>query len=61
MTDGLYSIDLRYACGGIIVADGKVVHTAPLWRWMVGKRLAEVIVWVKQKHGTIAQVEERQP
>lgn len=49
----LYTIDLPYACAGIIVKNDFVVETAPIFNWMRGKALTEVTRWVKRKKGTI--------
>ncbi len=49
----LYSIDLPYACFAIVVRDGKVTFAAPIGRWMVGKSLEDVELWVRGKRGEI--------
>ena len=41
------------ACFGILVKDFKVVFSAPIGKWMVGKTLQEIKAWVSKKRGTL--------
>jgi hypothetical protein len=56
MSGGLYSIDVDYACAGIIVRDGTVIRAAPIFHWMRGKPLTEIIAWVESKHGKLEKI-----
>lgn len=49
----LYQITLPYACFGIIVFESIIEETAPIGRWMLGKRIGAVRKWVKFKKGSI--------
>lgn len=44
MTDdcALWQIDAGYACGGVFVRDGVIVDAAPIFRKLVGQRIASV-------------------
>jgi hypothetical protein len=43
-----YQVDTGYACAGIEVGPGwVVVSAAPIFRWMVGKRLQDIARWKK--------------
>ena len=59
LSDGLYYVNLPYACFGIEAVGGSVVNAAPIARWMVGKLLATVEHWVRGKRGTIERIEWR--
>lgn len=41
----LYQITTSYSCAGILVRDGVVQYTAPIYRWMRGKPLKVVLQW----------------
>lgn len=57
----LYRIDLPYACFGVVVDDNaQVVDAAPIGRWMVGKSLEYIRLWVKRKGGTLAEVQSEE-
>lgn len=43
----LIQIDTGYACAGIIVENGIVVITAPIFKWMKGKEWVKVKSWRK--------------
>ena len=53
----LWWIDIKYACFGIVSKDHVVVQTAPIARWMIGKRIDEVLFWVKKKAGIAIEVD----
>lgn len=44
-TEYVFQIDTGYACAAIVVEGSVVVEAAPIFRWMVGKQLAEVEQW----------------
>jgi len=49
-----WRIVLGYAVFSIETNDAFVVtDAAPIGRWMIGKRLTEIIYWVKKKGGKI--------
>ncbi len=47
-----YIIDTKYACGALVVSKNKVRRTAPIFRWMRGKKWSEVKAWLKLKEYT---------
>lgn len=49
----LIAIDLPYAYFYIEVENGKVVGSAPLARWMIGKSFDRVKEWVEGKGGKV--------
>ncbi len=49
----LYRIELPYACGGILVENGIVKTTAPIFKWMRGKSVESIREWMSTKRGTI--------
>lgn len=42
-------VDTGYACGGIEFENGRIVNAAPIYRWMIGKPVAQVRQWRKIK------------
>ena len=56
MTD-TYQITTRYACGGIMVANGVVVKAPPVFRHLEGRLLPNVENWVRSNHGKIEKLE----
>lgn len=38
----LFWVDTGYACGGVICQNGRVIEAAPIYRWMVGRSMAEI-------------------
>lgn len=45
-----YQITLPCACFGIVVEDRKVIKTAPIGAWMIGKTTDQIKPWlIKQK------------
>lgn len=49
----LHQIILSYACFGILVQNDIVITAPPIARWMEGKHLDTIDLWVKAKHGSI--------
>lgn len=43
----LVLISTEFASAGVLVKDGLVVETAPIYSWMVGKRWDDVKRWSK--------------
>jgi hypothetical protein len=39
----MYYLDTKYGCGGVIVKNDKVTETCPLYKWMMGKTIGEVL------------------
>lgn len=56
----LYYVNLSYACFGIEVKDNIIIETAPIAKWSIGKSLDYFSNWVKNKGGSICQVQEKQ-
>jgi hypothetical protein len=53
----LWQIDVGYACAGIEVGKNNwVQHTAPIFKWMMGKSILEIQHWVQRKNGTMRRV-----
>jgi len=48
--DGLYSVDLPYACYGIVIENGVVIEAANIAGWMTGKRAEDVERWLIKKN-----------
>jgi len=42
-----FYIDTGYACGGVSVYAGRVIHAAPIFRWMEGQCWNRVRQWHK--------------
>ena len=51
----VWSIDVGYACYGLIEQDGRVKQTAPIANWMTGKTLTEVWGWLAKKNAKVEQ------
>lgn len=52
-----YRINLAYATFGIKVDDNfKVIKTAPIGKWMMGKDISYIQMWVYKKGGKIEQL-----
>lgn len=51
----LYRIILPYAkiCAGVIVVNGMIVKAAPVFKWSIGKKIQNFILWVDKKDGVI--------
>jgi len=52
----LYQITLFYACFGIEICDNVVINSAPIGKWMIGKKLKYIKKWVKLNNGKIIKV-----
>lgn len=54
----LYSIDVPYACFGIITDEtGLIIETAPIAKWAIGKYISYVKYYFeKHKNGTVEKV-----
>lgn len=52
----LFRIELPYAVGGIVVANGIVIHAARIFKWTIRKKLTLVRRWVTGKGGSIIEV-----
>jgi hypothetical protein len=54
----LLRITLPYACFGAIIDDATTCCTrvAPIGRWMLGRRLADISRWAISKGGTVERV-----
>jgi hypothetical protein len=50
--DGWYRITTNFACGAIVIKNGWVVMTAPIFSWMNNKIASEAFSW-----GRITSVE----
>ena len=50
-----YIIDLPYAYFAIKVEENIVITTPPIGRWMIGKTIQEIIMWVNSKNGIIRE------
>lgn len=51
-----YYVDIGYATFLVITDSGKVINTAPIVKWMVGKSWAECQVWIRKKNGSIEKL-----
>lgn len=49
----VWSIDVHYACYGIVEQDGRVIEAADIARWMTGKTLTEVWRWLEKKRAIV--------
>jgi hypothetical protein len=54
MTGTLHRVVLPYACSGVIVAGGRVVHSAPIARWPTGTTLQQLAARVGKQEGVLA-------
>ena len=52
--DGLWYIELHggTATAGVYVKNGKIVETAPILRWAMGKPMMRLLTWPKLKKAT---------
>lgn len=47
----LVRLDVGYACAGLIVdSRGIITEAAPIFKWAIGKRFADVRRWRRIKH-----------
>lgn len=51
MSRELWSIDVPWACFGLVAQDGVVVEVAPIARWAEGKSLSYVLDYFCRKGG----------
>lgn len=49
----LYRAEIPFAVGGLLVQDGIVIETAPIFKWAKGKELSVVQNWINSKGGTV--------
>jgi len=54
--DVLYQVTLPYACFGVIVVDWVITEAAPIGKWMLGKNINYISVWVTGKSGKIEKI-----
>jgi len=52
----LWSIDVPWACFGLVAQDGKVVEVAPIAHWAEGKATEEVLSYFRRKGGKVELV-----
>jgi len=45
MNSELYQVTTSYACAGIVVSNGIVIDSAPIYTWMRGKSLETIKGW----------------
>jgi len=55
----LWRIVLPYAVFGVIVKNDIVVDSAPIGKWMIGKTLNFIQLWVANKNGTILYTKKK--
>lgn len=55
----LLRISMPYATYGIVLDESKVIETAPIAHWMLGKTEADVRAWVTKKGGRIVELLEK--
>lgn len=63
MSEKIYYLDTKYGCGGVIVKKDKVTETCPLYKWMLGKTIGEVLnnlvrANALKKYEVISDIEE---
>jgi hypothetical protein len=52
----LFQINIGYACFGIISENDKIIQTAPIGRWMIGKSLQEIKPYLKSKKAKVIEI-----
>lgn len=52
-----FRIELPYACYGLCVKNGRVVMTAPIAGWMVGKEWNYCYGWLSRKGADISMLD----
>jgi len=45
----MYWIDTGWACGGVIVQDGIIVETAPIFKTFIGQPVKNILNWRQVK------------
>jgi hypothetical protein len=59
MSQTLYSVDLPYAKGGVVVDENRrVIITPPIFAWARGMLLEGFTAWIELKRGTVKKVTE---
>lgn len=54
-----YQVKLPYDCYGIEVGtDGIIEEVPPIAKWMKGKFILDIQDWIREKGGTLKQVEK---
>jgi hypothetical protein len=56
----LYQVIADKFVAGVVVRDGRVVQTAPILRWAIGKSLEELRRQVEERGGTVSAVFARE-
>jgi hypothetical protein len=51
-----YYIDIGYACFAIETDNGICTNAAPIAKWMIGKSVLEIALWVSKKHGEMVEL-----
>lgn len=51
-----YWIDIGYATFGVQSENGVVINSAPIAKWMIGKSLQEIKLWLKKKRAKIIEL-----
>ena len=54
----LFWIDIKYACFGIISENDKIIQTAPIVKWMIGKSLQEIKPYLKIKKAKVIEIKK---
>lgn len=49
--DGLWQIDIGYACFGVVIIGDIVLEAPPIAQWMMYKRFRYILDWVEFKRG----------
>ena len=52
----LYRVVLSYACYAILVRDGRLIESAPIAEWALGRKLEWFSKWVTKKGGYLHEV-----
>jgi len=52
----LWRVILPYACFGLISRSARVIDAPPIARWMVGRSMGSVRVWIRGKGGEMERV-----
>ena len=52
----LYRIELKYGVFGMLIENNKVVDSAPMGRWTVGKDINYVLNYYKKKGAVITEI-----
>ena len=53
----IYQINVKYACFGIVEDRGRVIESAPIANWTIGKNIEYVISYFTKKGAIIKIVE----